>query len=164
MKILHFSPRFQIFSVFHGCASRRICLFLSPSIRYSILRKTLSIKIVWGHIHPQKILPNTTVKSVMKINPVMAPIVRIKVLRVEWLSENKNSRSKILNLRTGLPFIFRNGKTKRQLAELYLQYFGNWYIFLRFSREYPFPFTGVIHCTYRIPKCFGFYNVSLFKI
>ena len=45
-KTNHFNPFFLIFSAFQACFCNRICFPLSPSIQYSILRKTISIKIV----------------------------------------------------------------------------------------------------------------------
>ena len=61
---------FRIFSLVQGALSRRRWALASPSTQYSILRKTISMKMVCGQTQPQKRRPNTTVNKAMKTTKV----------------------------------------------------------------------------------------------
>ena len=79
-KITCLAVFFTTFCVVHGALFRACCCFQSPSMAYSIFRNTISMKMVCGHTHPQKSLPNTTVNSAMKTMPVM------KASTKRWMS------------------------------------------------------------------------------
>ncbi|MCY1238347.1 hypothetical protein D9M72_510800 [compost metagenome] len=73
-KTVHFKTRLRIFSLSQGCFSNRSCAPRSPSIQNSILRKTISIKMVCGQIQPQNILPKATVNSATNTTPTSIEI------------------------------------------------------------------------------------------
>ena len=64
--------------LFQGCVRKAICAFRSPSNQYSILRKTISIKMVCGQTHPQNTLPKITVKRIMKTTNMSIPKTKMK--------------------------------------------------------------------------------------
>src|SRR5687768_7242788 len=99
-----------ILSVVHGDFFNAFCSFLSPSMKYSILLNTISMKIVCGHAHPHHNLPKTDVNNTIKTTKVN--IVNPKRKK----SCGQNIKPKIMNLRSstfsnkiGLPFTLMNG-------------------------------------------------------
>ena len=112
-KAINFVLLFLIFSPFHGIVLNCFCFVESPSIQYSILRKTISIKMVWGHAHPQNTRPNTTVKRIIKTINVRNPIAKMKKsCGQKTIPKKINLRSRILNINNGAPLIFINGSVK----------------------------------------------------
>ena len=104
-----------ILSVLYGAFSSIRWWLASPSIQYSILRKTISIKIVCGQTHPQNTLPNTTVNNTMKSMKVSIPIPKMKKSCGQKVTEKKTKRlSNILNRKKGAPFILTNGRVKNR--------------------------------------------------
>ena len=111
----HLRTLFLIFSAFHSCLARRICAPLSPSIQNSILRNTISMNMVCGQIHPQKIRPKATVKSVTKTTPT---IIEITTKWKSWGQKGNpkklNFLSSTLNSKNWLPLIFIKGAENRK--------------------------------------------------
>ena len=113
-KTMNLITLFCIFFPFHGIAFNCFCCAASPSIQYSILRNTISIKMVCGQAHPQKILPNTTVNKITNTMNVSIPIPKIKKSCGQKIIPNMmNFRSRILSINNGSPFTFINGSVKK---------------------------------------------------
>ena len=119
---------FRIFSPVHGPLFNKRCLAASPSIRYSTLRKSISIKIVCGQTHPQNKRPNAAVNKTMKtINVTIVNPKMKKSCGQNILPNRINFPSGILNKKNGLPFIFikgivRNNAKKPQLTQVRILY------------------------------------------
>jgi hypothetical protein len=72
--------------------------------------------MVCGQAHPQKTLPNTTVKKIMNIMKVRKPIAKMKKSCGQKIIPNKmNLRSRILNMKSGSTFTLINGKLKNKI-------------------------------------------------
>lgn len=98
----------------HSPLSRASCWRKSPSIQNSILRKTISIKIVCGQIQPQKILPKIAVKRIMNMAKAIKPTTKIAKSYGPKASPKKiNFRASKLNNINGCPFTLMNGITTR---------------------------------------------------
>ena len=114
--ITNLATRFLIFSAFQGIARNCFCLPESPSIQYSILRKTISIKIVCGQAHPQNIRPNTTVNKMIKTTNVSMAIPKIKKSCGQNTMPNIiNLRSSTLSINSGSLFTLINGSVKKTI-------------------------------------------------
>jgi hypothetical protein len=87
---------FDNFSVVHDDLASIFCAAASPSIKYSIFRKNISRKIVWGQTQPQNKRPNAAVNKMMKTMNVIIVIPKIKK------SCGQNTLPKIMKLRPWL--------------------------------------------------------------
>ena len=107
------STRFLIFSPFQGIRKSAFCCAASPSTQYSILRKTISMKMVCGQIQPQNILPKMTVKSAMKTIKASMPTTKMKKSWGQKRTPNRMyRRSKRSNRNNGFPWTRRKGREK----------------------------------------------------
>lgn len=95
----------HIFPLFHSCRSSFLCLF---NFSENVLHK-----IVGGQNRPQKILPKNTVKSMTKMTEVTASNAKMKILKVKWLSENKNLLSITLNGKKRIVVDLHNRNSKK---------------------------------------------------
>src|SRR6185295_14926403 len=110
-----FKVFFPVLLKLKGALFNLRCAGASPSIQYSIFRKTISMNKVCGHIHPHQILPKTTVKSVMNTKKRIIKIASsTKSCGQNACPRMINFRSKIFNRRKGRPPIVNQGPLKNR--------------------------------------------------
>lgn len=62
-----------------GAAARALCSWASPSIQYSILRKTISMRSVWGQVQPHHSRPKAVVKTMIPMKKMSIATAKMKV-------------------------------------------------------------------------------------
>src|SRR5215469_7423115 len=100
----------------------------SPRIRYSIFRKSISMKMVWGQTQPQKSLPKAAVKRMMKT--IKVTIVRPKMKKScgqNTFPKRMKRAAGILNRKRGRPLMEtkgrpKNSRKKNQLIQVRIRY------------------------------------------
>ena len=104
-----------VFSIFHGAEDNFLCCGPSPSIQYSIFRKTISMKIVWGHIQPQNNRPQITVKRTMnKTKVIIASTKRWKSCGIKTMPKRIKCLSSTLNNINGCPSYLKKGPINKR--------------------------------------------------
>src|SRR6185369_2286805 len=84
-------------------------------MKYSIFRKTISMKMVCGQAHPHHILPKITVNKMMNTtNVIMASTKRKKSCGQNAMPKTMNFRSIILKSITGCPFTLMKGQANKR--------------------------------------------------
>ncbi len=93
----------------HGARSNALRPGPSPSIRYSIFRKTISIRTVCGQVQPHQSRPKAAVNTAIPVRNSKSPRANT---RLSWgqkmTPRTENFRSMTLTMSNGLPLIFTN--------------------------------------------------------
>lgn len=117
-------------------------------MRYSILRKTISRKMVWGHAQPHHNLPKVTVNRIMNMMKESISRDRIRVSWAQNMAPNRiNFRLLISSRMKGFPLTrikgtaIKNNKTNqlkmvRRVYHLPLGFFAYTHFLLPFSSRF----------------------------
>ncbi len=106
-------------SKFQFCLASRRCLCASPSIQYSILRKTISIKIVCGQVQPHQRRPRDTVNTTVITIPVSVNMAKIKVSCGQNICQKRINFLLITsNRKSGSSLYFINGVKKKKASKI----------------------------------------------
>ena len=109
-KIVSFEVFLPIFSAVQGAAARRFCSSASPSMRYSILRNTISIITVCGQVQPHQSRPNAVVNRIIPVRKSSTATAKITASCGQKICPSmENRRSTMFIISNGLPLMRMNG-------------------------------------------------------